>query len=602
MALNLRFSFPLLRSCLNLCLVLTALVCLPIHSSADIQVALTWDENSETDLAGYRLYARQKYQQYDYDSPAYDGSDHFYTISDLDHTVENCFVVRAYDITGNESADSKEVCQPETSIDTGDVDDDGDGFTENQGDCNDADTAIHPNASDACGDGIDQNCDGADPPCPADMDDDGDGFTENQGDCNDADAAIHPNASDACGDGIDQNCDGSDATCVAIKADAGPDQTVAINEMVTLNGLNSTSSDDGALSYSWRQTNGEQVQLSDPLGSTAQFEAPVAEQALEFDLTVTDSNGLTGSDSCIVNVSEQNEPPISLAGSDLKVQENQVVLLDGSGSMDDGEFLSYKWLQTAGPMIQLSDVTSPVPEFISPTVGSEGASLTFQLTVTDQGLLKDTDSCIVNVTSQNLPPEAITSEYQETTTASVVTLDGSLSADIDDGIDMYRWHQLEGPPVTFDNPKAARVNFSAPDAGPYGKDLIFALIVKDRGGLKKSAECTVYVHPNYEGKAPFTVTPTLILFEKGRSYQARATVIVIDDPGKAVKGAQVKGRWSLPGFDIEHTVVGQTTGAGEVKWDSERFVDGGTLSFTVTEISKDGISYAVDIENSMYAP
>lgn len=47
-------------------------------------------------------------------------------------------------------------------------------------------------------------------PAPADLDDDGDGFSDNQGDCNDNDSSIHPGASDSEGDGIDQNCDGVD--------------------------------------------------------------------------------------------------------------------------------------------------------------------------------------------------------------------------------------------------------------------------------------------------------------------------------------------------------------------------------------------------------
>ncbi len=33
-------------------------------------------------------------------------------------------------------------------------------------------------------------------------------------DCNDGDGAVHPGADDACGDGVDQDCDGGDLTCV----------------------------------------------------------------------------------------------------------------------------------------------------------------------------------------------------------------------------------------------------------------------------------------------------------------------------------------------------------------------------------------------------
>jgi probable HAF family extracellular repeat protein len=45
-------------------------------------------------------------------------------------------------------------------------------------------------------------------PDPNDIDDDGDGYTENQGDCDDTDSTIYPNAIEIENDNIDQNCDG----------------------------------------------------------------------------------------------------------------------------------------------------------------------------------------------------------------------------------------------------------------------------------------------------------------------------------------------------------------------------------------------------------
>jgi PBP1b-binding outer membrane lipoprotein LpoB len=46
-----------------------------------------------------------------------------------------------------------------------------------------------------------------------DIDNDGDSYTENQGDCNDSDININPGAEEICGDSIDQDCNRSDLTC-----------------------------------------------------------------------------------------------------------------------------------------------------------------------------------------------------------------------------------------------------------------------------------------------------------------------------------------------------------------------------------------------------
>ncbi len=93
--------------------------------------------------------------------------------------------------------------------DTGslDVDDDGDGLTENEGDCDDADPDISPAEDETPYDGIDNDCD----PLTPDDDLDGDGF-DVADDCDDDVAAINPVSTDIVGDDIDQNCDGIDGT------------------------------------------------------------------------------------------------------------------------------------------------------------------------------------------------------------------------------------------------------------------------------------------------------------------------------------------------------------------------------------------------------
>lgn len=78
-----------------------------------------------------------------------------------------------------------------------DTDDDGDGYTENEGDCDDSEYYIHPGADDYLGDGIDEDCDGTDG-----TDADGDGHAGEAYDCDDTD----PNVGSIL---EDQDCDGS---------------------------------------------------------------------------------------------------------------------------------------------------------------------------------------------------------------------------------------------------------------------------------------------------------------------------------------------------------------------------------------------------------
>ncbi len=67
--------------------------------------------------------------------------------------------------------------------------------------------------SDGTGDGTDGGDEGGDEGASV-LDSDGDGWLEPD-DCNDNDAAIHPEAEEVCGDGIDNNCDGGAVECRA---------------------------------------------------------------------------------------------------------------------------------------------------------------------------------------------------------------------------------------------------------------------------------------------------------------------------------------------------------------------------------------------------
>jgi len=86
-------------------------------------------------------------------------------------------------------------------------DDDGDGWTEAQGDCDDGDGSVHPNATEYYNE-RDDDCDGLVDEGTVAYDDDGDGRAEIDGDCDDDDASTFPGATELC-DGIDNDCDGT---------------------------------------------------------------------------------------------------------------------------------------------------------------------------------------------------------------------------------------------------------------------------------------------------------------------------------------------------------------------------------------------------------
>jgi hypothetical protein len=87
------------------------------------------------------------------------------------------------------------------------IDNDGDGFTETQGDCDDTNSAIKPGAVEVAN-GVDDNCNATVDEGTENYDDDGDGYSEVGGDCNDATSAIGPAATESC-NGTDDNCNGS---------------------------------------------------------------------------------------------------------------------------------------------------------------------------------------------------------------------------------------------------------------------------------------------------------------------------------------------------------------------------------------------------------
>lgn len=272
-------------------------------------------------------------------------------------------------------------------------------------------------------------------------------------------------------------------------ADAGPDQTVAEGSTVALDGTNSSDTDDGIREFYWEQTDGTVlVALSDAFAEQPTFDAPVvgpAGAAMTFTLTVTDNSGATNTDTCIVNITNVNINPVADAGPDQTVAEGVTVFLDGSDSngMDDA-IAQYLWEQIniTGTVVTLSDETISNPQFTLTSVGASGESVTFQLTVTDDGGLQATDTVVINITNANQAPMADAGVDQSVMAGDTVTLDASGSSDPDGAIanDGCTWKQIAGTAVTLSDPGAIHPVFTAPaiTAGTT-ETLTFELTVTD---------------------------------------------------------------------------------------------------------------------------
>ncbi len=78
------------------------------------------------------------------------------------------------------------------------------GYTADDTDCDDANSAKNPDAVETCG-GLDMNCDGV-PGIGSDADTDG--YTTCEDDCDDGDAGVNPGEAEVC-NGVDDNCDGT---------------------------------------------------------------------------------------------------------------------------------------------------------------------------------------------------------------------------------------------------------------------------------------------------------------------------------------------------------------------------------------------------------
>ncbi len=258
-------------------------------------------------------------------------------------------------------------------------------------------------------------------------------------------------------------------------ASAGPDQLVREHEPVQLAG-GGTDPEGQNLQYTWVQTGGPPVELSDPHAVNPTFTAPnvSAPTPITFELHVSDGQH-TSVDTVTIHVAGENDAPVVDAGTDQEVDAGAAVRLYGSGADPEGEAVTYQWFQTSGPTVALSDPTAPRPTFVAPQ-GLANTELTFELRVSD-GRHESTDTVTVRVNTDPDAPSAHAGPEGSAEPGETVQLAGSAAAPAGQEL-TYEWVQAAGPPVELSDAHAPNPSFAAPPVDAP-TELRFELRVSD---------------------------------------------------------------------------------------------------------------------------
>ena len=212
-------------------------------------------------------------------------------------------------------------------------------------------------------------------------------------------------------------------------ADAGDDQTVNEDTLVTFDGSASTD-ENGIAAYTWTFTDITPQTLSSK-NPTYTFATP---GTYTITLTVTDPAGNTATDTVTIAVLDVTKP-LANAGSNRTVNEDTPTTLDGSASTDNVGTTAYIWTFTD---VTLKTLTGEKPTYTFNTPGV----YTVTLNVTDGAGNWATDTVIITVLDTT-KPVANAGQDRTVNVGTTVAFDAGDSTD-NVGIVSYEWDFGDG--------------------------------------------------------------------------------------------------------------------------------------------------------------
>lgn len=239
----------------------------------------------------------------------------------------------------------------------------------------------------------------------------------------------------ACGGGSSSSSPASNETPAneIPTVDAGVDQTVAEQSAVALAGV-AQDADGDALTLSWSQTSGPEVNLSDAASATPTFTAPstLQDESLTFEFTASDEDGASASDTVVIDITDINLPPTVSAGEEQSVNEQTLVTLQGEATDLDGDIVSYAWVQTQGDLeVVLNNANDELASFTTEELFQD-AQFTFALTVTDDDGDSSTDEVVIHVLDIPSPVRLAVTPAEDSVE---VPLDVTVEATFDQAMD-----------------------------------------------------------------------------------------------------------------------------------------------------------------------
>lgn|GEM_PF-2963154 len=252
-------------------------------------------------------------------------------------------------------------------------------------------------------------------------------------------------------------------------ADAGPDQMIDEDTLVTFDG--SASTDNVAIAnYTWTFNNGTADVTLYGMNPTYNFTEP---GVYSVTLNVTDSAGNWDTDTMDVWAYDVTDP-VANAGPDRNVNQNTTVTFDGSASTDNLAVDNYTWSFTFNGSAVVLYGVGPDFNFTLP------GNFTVTLTVADAAGNTGTDTMSVNVTAivppaDSAAPAADAGPDQSVIEGTIVIFSGSASTD-NVGITNYTWSFTFGSSAVLLYGANPAFNFTAP--GNY----TVTLTVRDGAG------------------------------------------------------------------------------------------------------------------------